>query len=59
MFIHLIKLILFCTIHIADRDECSSDPCQNGGECIDVLDGYMCDCASGYSGENCENERGL
>ena len=25
-------------------DECASDPCQNGGQCLDGIDGYICDC---------------
>ena len=35
-------------------DECSSDPCMNGGSCTDGINSYNCDCVSGYSGEDCE-----
>lgn len=28
-------------------DECQSDPCKNGGVCIDVHADYMCACAYG------------
>ncbi|XP_077867293.1 neural-cadherin-like, partial [Saccoglossus kowalevskii] len=35
-------------------DECLSDPCLNGGECIDGINGYICICPDGYSGIHCE-----
>ena len=39
-------------------DECASNPCQNGGECIEdeayekMI--YTCACADGFGGDNCE-----
>ncbi|XP_033104226.1 low-density lipoprotein receptor-related protein 4-like isoform X2 [Anneissia japonica] len=35
-------------------DECASDPCVNGGSCVDGWSGYTCECAFGYSGVICE-----
>lgn len=35
-------------------DECASSPCQNGGSCINRLNMYYCECATGFSGINCE-----
>ncbi|XP_045459283.1 protein eyes shut-like [Melitaea cinxia] len=35
-------------------DECQSDPCKNGGICIDAHADYMCACAYGYTGKDCE-----
>ncbi|KAJ0181687.1 hypothetical protein K1T71_002409 [Dendrolimus kikuchii] len=35
-------------------DECQSNPCKNGGVCIDVHADYMCACAFGYTGKSCE-----
>lgn len=40
-----------------DIDECSSQPCYNGGTCVDLPQGYRCQCAPGYSGINCQEER--
>lgn len=30
-----------------DVDECSSTPCLNGAKCIDLPNGYDCECAEG------------
>lgn len=35
-----------------DVDECSSDPCRNGGICIDQLNSYYCQCLPGYTGKS-------
>nr|XP_054768408.1 mucin-17-like [Lytechinus pictus] len=35
-------------------DECSSNPCQNNATCEDVINGYICECAEGFNGTNCE-----
>ena len=35
-------------------DDCSSNPCRNGGECLEQNPGYYCQCLEGYDGRNCE-----
>ncbi|XP_070534296.1 low-density lipoprotein receptor-related protein 2-like isoform X2 [Ptychodera flava] len=35
---------------------CSLKPCQNGGECRPVGDGYVCECMPGYDGFDCDND---
>ena len=42
---------------ISDIDECASNPCQNGGQCIDGINGYTCFCAAGFTGVNCETSK--
>jgi hypothetical protein len=38
--------------------ECDSAPCLNDGACIDQDSAYVCDCAAGFDGDNCEVRRG-
>ena len=38
----------------ADVDECVSAPCQNGGTCVDQVNGYLCQCAPGYTDLQCQ-----
>ena len=39
---------------LIDIDECASNPCQNGGSCVDGINLYTCNCNAGYAGYNCE-----
>ena len=41
-----------CTENI---DDCASEPCLNGGSCVDGVAEYMCLCVPGYTGLNCEH----
>ena len=34
-------------------DDCSPNPCLNGGICIDGINDYTCECVAGYTGKNC------
>ena len=36
-----------------DFDECEASPCVNG-ECVDIINGYICECAPGWTGTHCE-----
>nr|XP_020649057.1 protein crumbs homolog 2 isoform X2 [Pogona vitticeps] len=42
-----------CSINI---NECMSQPCQNGGSCIDLVNSYLCHCLPGYSGVECATD---
>ncbi|KAI8494247.1 calcium ion binding [Branchiostoma belcheri] len=40
----------------AKVDYCASDPCHNGGTCVDGVNSYTCQCVPGLTGDNCEND---
>ena len=42
---------------LADINECSSLPCQNGGTCVNMPGSYLCRCRTGYSGTNCDTSK--
>jgi endoglucanase len=35
-------------------DNCTPNPCLNGGICQDDINAYVCSCAGGFSGVNCQ-----
>ena len=35
-------------------DPCSSNPCLHGGACVNVTDGYHCQCTENFLGDRCE-----
>ena len=37
-----------------DIDECDRMPCQHGGTCHDLIDGFRCSCPHGTKGMLCE-----
>ncbi|XP_067336556.1 delta-like protein 4 [Channa argus] len=36
--------------------ECDSQPCHNGGHCLDSENGYRCECPQGFEGTRCEHK---
>ncbi|KAF3687654.1 Slit -like protein 2 protein [Channa argus] len=40
-----------------DYNDCEENKCQNGGQCIDAINGYTCVCPEGYS--PCDNHECL
>lgn len=39
-----------CEVNV---DDCTTDPCLNGGTCVDDIDGYKCICPLQYTGSEC------
>ncbi|XP_070564055.1 zonadhesin-like [Ptychodera flava] len=45
--------------YCVEIDECCSDPCKNGGRCIDGIGRFDCLCPAGFDGFNCGQEYGV
>ena len=43
-----------CLDFLLESDECLSEPCQNGGTCVDNVNSFSCVCPPGLTGNNCE-----
>ena len=61
LYLELLRNVLFRIISMLyffyqhpDIDECASAPCQNGGTCVDQVNGYLCQCAPGYTDLQCQ-----
>ena len=39
---------------MTEIDECFSNPCLNGGRCVDEVNGYSCECMNGFNGKDCK-----
>ncbi len=37
-------------------DDCSPNPCENGGTCTDGVDSFTCVCPAGFEGDTCDIE---
>ena len=48
-----IWLALMGDIQCNDVDECTSNPCKNGGRCINGVDSWKCKCRGAYTGNSC------
>ncbi|CAO2578866.1 Fbln7, partial [Lemmus lemmus] len=42
--------------HCRDAGECSSQPCHNGGTCVEGVNQYRCICPPGKTGNRCQNQ---
>ncbi len=41
----------------SDNDDCTPNPCQNGGACQDEANAYTCFCQTGFIGTICETSK--
>ena len=47
-----IRIICSFPFMFLDVDECDTLPCENGGTCVDDIDGYTCQCTEEWIGDN-------
>ncbi|CAB3235739.1 unnamed protein product [Arctia plantaginis] len=38
------------------KDECDSHPCQHGGTCLNLINGYHCLCPQNWEGRDCDED---
>lgn len=50
------QLLLFENYLFLDMSECSSQPCQNGGTCVEGVSQYKCICPPGKTGSHCQHQ---
>lgn len=52
--IHRKVLNLQTQINTRGQDECQSQPCEHGGTCLNLVNGYHCLCPSNWEGRDCD-----
>lgn len=52
----VVRVLIYLSVpDVSTGDRCISRPCQNGGTCkSDNEEDYVCTCAKGFEGQNCE-----
>ena len=44
-------------LFLLDIDDCSPNPCDNGGTCTDLVNDFKCKCKKGFSGKTCDKRK--
>ena len=55
----LLEPITHCPTPEPEVDYCADAPCQHGGSCYNVTEGYLCACADGFTDDNCSTGKFL
>ncbi|CAG2243608.1 E3.2.1.4 [Mytilus edulis] len=54
ILIVILSVSLFQAQATSEISECMNSPCQNGGTCTDMVNGFTCACYDGYTGKLCD-----
>uniref|UniRef100_A0A674J6I1 Sushi, nidogen and EGF like domains 1 n=1 Tax=Terrapene triunguis TaxID=2587831 RepID=A0A674J6I1_9SAUR len=46
--------LMLAFVFADDSQNCSTNPCKNGGTCVPGVEVYLCDCIPGFKGRRCE-----
>ncbi|XP_054159895.1 LOW QUALITY PROTEIN: cubilin-like [Oppia nitens] len=41
---------------LLETNECQSNPCRNGGSCVDTYNGFICQCIDAWEGPTCDTD---
>ena len=58
-FYHAVSIYITASLSIViifftDYNECSANPCTNGGTCYNLINAYECSCPVGFAGKHCD-----
>lgn len=59
IIVHRIRVLERKVIQINQRlnaDNCSSNPCKNGGTCSNTFGGFICKCSDAWTGVSCDED---
>ena len=49
----MIRMSLLHYRCLSDINDCDGNPCSNAGTCNDIVNGFTCVCAPGWTGATC------
>lgn len=55
-FVSFLFFLIFLLKHFSsssDEDDCSPNPCNHSGVCVDLVDGFKCICPAQWTGKTC------
>lgn len=50
-------LACFLSLTYLDINDCSKNPCHNGGTCRDLVNDFFCECKNGWKGKTCHSRK--
>lgn len=54
-----LSLSFMSFLFLPDINDCSKNPCDNGGTCQDLVNDFFCECKNGWKGKTCHSRECL